>query len=95
LKAEGKWEIEKMGFKSSEDSGKGSENSIMILFPRGRLQVPLFQTSGIPLEEENNCFSSQYLKGGTTLDLAVPYGPNFLSVPIHSAEDWNSAGFVS
>lgn len=50
----------------------------MILFPGGRLRVPLFRTSGTPLEEQNNCFPSQYLKGGTTLDLAVPYGPNFL-----------------
>lgn len=65
------------------------------MFSGDRLRVSLFQTSGIPLEEENNYFPSQYLKGETTLDLAVPYGPNFLSVPIHPAERWNSARFVS
>lgn len=53
--------------------------------------MPLFQTSGVPLEEGNNYFPSQYLKGKTTLDLAVPYGPNFLFVPIHPANSWNSA----
>lgn len=46
-------------FQPSEDREQGSEKNIMILFPRGRLQVPFFfQTSGILLEEENNDFLS-------------------------------------
>lgn len=54
----------------------------MIRFSGGSVQGPLLQTSGILLEEENCYFLSQFLKGETTLDLAVPHGPNFLSVPI-------------
>lgn len=81
--------------KSSEDRRKGSENNSTILFSGDRLQVPLFRTSGILLEEENNYFPSQYLQGETTLDGAVSYGPSFLSVPIHPANGWNSACSVS
>lgn len=82
-------------FKSSEGRGKSSENNIMILFSESWLKVPLFQTSGIPLEEENNYFPSQDRKGETPLDLAGPYGLNFLSVPIQPAKGWNSACFAS
>lgn len=54
-------------FQPLEDREQGSEKNITILFPRGRFQVPLFPTSGILLEEENNDFLSQYFKGGTIL----------------------------
>lgn len=57
---------------SSEGGRKGPENSIMILSSGGKLQVPFFQTSEIPLEEENNYVLSQYLRGKTPLGLAVP-----------------------
>lgn len=57
--------------------------------------MPLSQTSGIPLEEENNYFPFRYLRGETPLNLAVLYGLNFLSVPIHLAKGWNSARFAS
>lgn len=82
-------------FKSSEGRGKGSENNIMILFSGSQLRVPFFQTSGIPLKEEKNYFPSQYLRGETPLDLAVPYGLHFLSVPIQPAKGWNSARIAS
>lgn len=80
-----------MIFKSSKDGQKDSEDNIMILFSGGNIQGPLFQTSGIPLEQENNYFLFRFLKGETTLDLAVPYGPNFLSVPSQPAKGWTSA----
>lgn len=57
--------------------------------------MPLFQTSGLPLEEENNYFLSQYLRGKTPLDRVVPYGPNFPSVPSQPATGWNPARFAS
>lgn len=82
-------------FKSSEGGGKGSENNIMILFSGSQLQVPFFQISWIPLKEEKNYFPSQYLRGETPLDLAVPYGLNFLSVPIQPVKGWNSARIAS
>lgn len=52
-----------MIFKSSEDGQKYSEDNIMILFSGGNVQGPLFQTSGIPLEQENNYFLFRFLKG--------------------------------
>lgn len=57
--------------------------------------MPLSQTSGIPLEEENNYFPFQYLRPETPLNLAVPYGLNFLSDLIYLGKGWNSACFVS